>query len=457
RQLVDDIILRNNIAILAVVGLGMNGTPGIAARAFSCIAKQGINVIAIAQGSSELNISMVMEQHESARALRALHKEYGLEKIRPILVRDPSEVKLVIFGLGQIGRSLVKQLQDQREFLDQKLKLRFPIVAVADRSGLLVSDAGFSDVELQDLLTKKLNRKSLFESKIDESVNDQLDHDLWHRPWDRKIFVDLTAIESADLLKKALESGFHVVLANKKPLAIPFPKFRELLDLANHHNLLLRYEATVGAGLPVLDTIDKLLMAGDAVVEILGCLSGTLGFLMTEMEDGIAFSVAVRTAFERGYTEPDPRDDLSGLDVARKALILARTLGLTLNLSDIKLEALFPESLSHNDPEVFLKNLESLDADYAMRIQAARSRAAVLRYVARISKDSVTVGIEELGRDSPFGRLRGTDNQVTLKTQRYASNHLIVTGPGAGAEVTAAGVLNDIINIASSQDRGNRA
>jgi homoserine dehydrogenase len=206
----------------------------------------------------------------------------------------------------------------------------------------------------------------------------------------------------------------------------------------------------------VLDTIDKLEVAGDAVLEILGCLSGTLGYLMTHMEDGVPFSQAVRKAYELGYTEPDPREDLSGMDVARKALILARTMGLTLSLGDIKLEGLFPADCSHDDPEVFLQNLTRLDQVYEQRVRAAQSRSAVLRFVARISHEKVSVGIEELDKSSAFGRLRGTDNQVTLKTQRYANNPLIVTGPGAGAEVTAAGVLNDIITIASSQERGGR-
>jgi len=452
RHLVDEIKLTSNIAVLAVVGLGMNGTPGIAARAFSCIAKQSINIIAIAQGSSELNISIVIEQHEAARALRALHQEYGLEKIRPVLIRDPREINLAIFGLGQIGQVLVRQLQDQKDYLDQKLKLRVRIISVADRSGVLASDKCFSEAALEEFLDRKAKKQKLCVDGTAASLDD-----LWHGAWDRKIFIDLTATDSAAILKKALESGFHVVLANKKPLAIPYPRYKELRDLAAERNLSLRYEATVGAGLPVLDTIDKLEVAGDEVLEILGCLSGTLGYLMTQMEDGVPFSQAVRTAYELGYTEPDPREDLSGMDVARKALILARTIGLTLSLDDIKLEGLFPTDCSHDDPQVFLQNLTRLDKVYDERIRAAQSRSAVLRFVARISHEKVSVGIEELDKDSAFGRLRGTDNQVTLKTQRYANNPLIVTGPGAGAEVTAAGVLNDIITIASSQERGRRS
>ena len=453
-QLVDEVKLRNDVAVLAVVGLGMRGTPGIAARAFSCIAQQKVNIIAIAQGSSELNISIIIDQSEAARALRALHKEYGLEKIRAVSHRDPREVNISIYGFGQIGQVLAKQLRDQKDYLEQRLKLKSPIVALTDRSGLVLREEGFSEAELAEFLQVKAQKLKLRPSGVTADLGGELERQLWVGPWDRKIFIDLTATDSAPLLRRALQSGFHVVLANKKPLAIPYEQYRELIELAASQNLQLRYEATVGAGLPVLDTIDKLVVAGDQVEEILGCFSGTLGYLMTEMEDGVPFSVAVRSAFEKGYTEPDPRDDLSGMDVARKALILARTIGMAINLEDLALDPLFPPELSDDDPQVFLEKLGALDETYAQRIQGARDRGMTLRYVARISREKVTVGIEEISKNSPLGRLRGTDNQVSIKTQRYSSNPLIVTGPGAGAEVTAAGVLNDVITIAVSQERG---
>ncbi len=455
-HLIDEIKLGTQVAVLAVVGLGMRGMPGIAARAFSCIARQQINVIAIAQGSSELNISVVINQDEAARALRALHKEYGLEKLRAVTHRDPREVNLTIFGFGQIGQTLVRQLRDQKDYLEQKLKLKSPVIGLVDRSGLLLAEKGFSEGQIAELLQTKTEGQKLCGKTSSGELEKQLEQKLWHGPWDRQIFIDLTASESAPILMKALQSGFHVVLANKKPLAVAYPIYRELMDLAAANHLQLRYEATVGAGLPVLDTIEKLTVAGDEVQEILGCFSGTLGFLMTELEDGVPFSAAVRSAFERGYTEPDPRDDLSGTDVARKALILARTIGMEINLEDIELAPLFPKELSHEVPLEFIQNLSQLDAAYAERMKKANERHATLRFVARVSREKVVVGIEELSRSSPLGRLRGTDNQVSIKTLRYASNPLIVTGPGAGAEVTAAGVLNDIITIASSQEREGR-
>lgn len=446
-HLIDDVKLKTHVAVLALVGLGMRGTPGIAARTFSCIARQNINVIAIAQGSSELNISILLEQTEATRALRSLHKEYGLEKLRATPHRDPRELNLTLFGFGQIGQTLARQLMDQKDYLDQRLKLRCPIVGLADRSGVVLSEQGFQEDEIQEFLKMKSDRQKL---RSDRQLERTQHHDIWQGPWDRRVFIDLTATDSYPLIKQALENGFHVVLANKKPLAVPYQQYRELMDLADAKNLFLLHEATVGAGLPVLDTIDKLAIAGDPVQEILGCFSGTLGYLMSELEDGTAFSAAVRQAYEKGYTEPDPRDDLSGMDVARKALILARNIGLRLDIEDIALQPLFPDELGSDDPETFLQNIRELDREWDERIRAAKGRGNALRYVARISRERVTVGVEEISKEAPLGRLRGTDNQVSLRTLRYDSNPLIVTGPGAGSGVTAAGVLNDIITIASS-------
>jgi len=267
------------------------------------------------------------------------------------------------------------------------------------------------------------------------------------------VLVDLTAAETAPLLLEALEHGFHIVLANKKPLAVPQSEFDALLEAATSRGLSLRYEATVGAGLPVLDTLRKLKEAGDEVQMIQGCLSGTLGYLMTQLEQGVLFSAAVSQAFALGYTEPDPREDLSGMDVARKALILARALGHRSDLSEIAVDALFPPEISDSNPERFLKKLTQLDEQYQERQRQARKEKKVLRYLAQISKGQIKVGLQAVSSSSSLGRLHGTDNQVVLQTRRYAANPLVVTGPGAGAEVTAAGVLNDILAIASNQDR----
>ena len=205
------------------------------------------------------------------------------------------------------------------------------------------------------------------------------------------------------------------------------------------------------AGLPILDTLAKLKDAGDEVQSLLGCFSGTLGYLMTQLEAGTRFSEAVAKARALGYTEPDPREDLLGRDVGRKALILARTLGLRLDLADVALTPLFPPELDSPVPDAFVRGLAALDADFAARAAAAQREAKVLRYVVRITRARVSVGLEAVEAGSPLGRLRGTDNQIALYTRRYAENPLVVTGPGAGAEVTAAGVLNDLVAIATEK------
>ena len=269
----------------------------------------------------------------------------------------------------------------------------------------------------------------------------------------RPILVDLTSDETAPLIEEALERGFHVVLANKKPLAIKQHDFDRMLAKARDSNLALRYEATAGAGLPVLDTLAKLQESGDRVEQILGCFSGTLGYIMTALEDGVAFSEAVHNAWKLGYTEPDPRDDLSGRDVARKALILARKLGRQLELSDIELQPLYRHDVDDPDPATFMNKLAAMNDEYASRVARARRDHKVLRYVAKIKPRSISVGLEEVPESSPIGRLRGTDNQVAIYSKRYKTNPLVVTGPGAGAGVTAAGVLNDIVAIAMEERR----
>ena len=362
---------------------------------------------------------------------------------------------LVLLGMGQIARTLVGQIQSQRRFFEHDLGLNLQVVGAADRSGLVVEESGFLSDDLKALIQRKKDGLPLSGRRTGKAVDlvKELDGKLFSLPLHRPILVDLTASESAPVIQKALARGFHVVLANKKPLAVEFSRFEELLRTAREHGVQLRYEATVGAGLPVLDTIAKLREAGDEVDTILGCLSGTLGYLMTQLQDGVTFSAAVREAHSLGYTEPDPRDDLSGMDVARKALILARTLGRNVNLDDVTVGALFPSSVSANDPQVFMKNIEKLDEDYAKQVQSAAKAGKVLRYVARIGKKKITVGLESVLNTSPMAQLRGTDNQIVMHTRRYSTNPLVVTGPGAGAEVTAAGVLNDILAVCASEER----
>jgi aspartokinase/homoserine dehydrogenase 1 len=455
-KLIDTVRVESKLALIAVVGLGMRGTPGIAARSFSTLAQNKINVAAIAQGSSELNITVAIREKDVKQALLALHREFQLDKLRPLADATGHQLSVTVHGFGQIGRALVRQITAQTNYFRHDLGLAIKTIALTDRSGIVTSEAGFSASELSDFLHKKAKGEKLTSAspaKVKDKASkvvDALRAKVFSLPQRKSVFVDLTADETAPLLKEALEQGLHVVVANKKPLAVPQAQFDSLMATARERNLSLRYEATVGAGLPVLDTLSKLKEAGDKVETVLGCLSGTLGFLMTQLEQGEAFSEAVRKAHALGYTEPDPREDLSGMDVGRKALILARTLGYRLDLSDIAVTALFPAELSKPEAKAFIDGLKALDAPFKKRTDDAKARGEVLRYIARISPRGVKVAIEAVKVDSPMGRLKGTDNQIVLQTKRYKTNPLVVTGPGAGAEVTAAGVLNDIIAIAQS-------
>lgn len=458
-KLIDRIRAEQEIALIAVVGLGMRGRPGIAARTFSALSGASVNVVAIAQGSSELNITVAIDERDATRALQALHNEYQLDRIRPLADTSGRESKLTLLGFGQIGRELAAQLRSQEKHLREELGLDVKVIAVADRSGIRVEEKGFTNAAMQKLAKQKATGGRLFDRDSPltlAQLQQMMAEELWLLPSHRPILVDLTSDETAPLIQEALEHGFHVVLANKKPLAVAQIEFDRLIATARDRGLSLRYEATAGAGLPVLDTIAKLQEAGDRVETIVGAFSGTLGFIMTALEDGQRFSDAVREAWKRGYTEPDPRDDLSGTDVARKALILARTLGRRLELSDIALEPLFGPAVDDNDPARFVDKLAALDAEFADRVARAKRDGKVLRYVAKIGKRAIRVGVEAVDHASPLGRLRGTDNTVVIQSKRYSTNPLVVTGPGAGAGVTAAGVLNDIVAITMHERRKAR-
>ena len=455
-KLIDRIRAENEIALIAVVGLGMRGRPGIAARTFSALSGANVNVVAIAQGSSELNITIAVDESDASRALQALHNEYQLDKIHPLADTSGRESKLTLLGFGQIGRELAAQLIAQEKHLRQELGLDVKVIALADRSGVKVEEKGFSAAALQRLAKQKASGTRLFDRDsllTLKQLQAAMREELWLLPSHRPILVDLTSDETAPLIQEALENGFHIVLANKKPLAVAQLEFDRLMSTAKERGLALRYEATAGAGLPVLDTLAKLDEAGDRVETILGAFSGTLGFIMSALEDGKRFSDAVREAWKLGYTEPDPRDDLSGTDVARKALILARTLGRRLELSDIALESLFTPAVDDPDPATFVENLRALDDVFAEKVARAQRDGKVLRYVAKIARRSIRVGVEAVEQASPLGRLHGTDNTVVIHSKRYATNPLVVTGPGAGAAVTAAGVLNDIVAITMHERR----
>ena len=349
------------------------------------------------------------------------------------------QVPIIFLGLGNVGRALLRQILDTRDAAALRAGLRLVPIALADVSGLLLDPDGLPEETLRAAL----------QTTADGSLLDALSgtrplSDAGEALQPGCILADVTASTKTEpTLREALDVGCGVVLANKIPMAGPWAKAQAFFEHAR-----LRYEVTVGAGLPVIATLHYLLDTGDQVTAIEGCLSGTLGYLCAELERGVPYSVAVSQARSLGYTEPDPRDDLSGKDVARKALILARTVGWPLEEADLVVEPLYPESLSRVPTEEFMAATSSLDAEYAVRIGEAQSAGRVQRYVARVGPEGGTVGLVAVDRDGPLGALRGPANYIALHTVRYNEVPLVLSGPGAGPEVTAAGVLGDIIRLA---------
>jgi len=443
---IDGVEVRGGVATLAVVGMGMSGTPGIASRTFDALAAGGINVVAIAQGSSELNISVVVDAADATAAVRRIHGAFQLNRIGGGRLVRHDQVDVVLLGFGQIGRALARMLPRAKQ---DGVSLR--IVGAIDRSGYVFDAAGLGTRRLEQLARHKAAGHPLAAAEgaraasAVDAVREIARHALAH-----PILVDVTADDTQAALTLAVSSGMDLVLANKRPLGGPLADARALLDLAAAQGRRLLHETTVGAGLPIIDTFHKLAESGDRVLRIEGCTSGTLGFLLDEVGKGRKFSEALKRAMHLGYTEPDPRDDLSGMDVARKALILARLIGYEGELKDIAVESLVPEPLRGIPCDDFVARIPEMDAAWDARAQAARASGKVWRYIARISRQRVAVALQAVPSSSPFAALKGTDNQVVFTTRRYRDNPLVITGPGAGPQVTAAGVVNDVLKLATT-------
>ncbi len=451
RKDIDGIDVQDGLATVAVVGLGMAGHRGIAARVFAALADAGINIVAIAQGSSELNISFVVAAKDAAPAQRAVHAAFQLAKIGGGSATRAAHRDVVLLGFGQIGRALAGIMaKESKKSLGGKRngasKLR--LAAAIDTTGFVFDPGGLTARTVGELSDAKQSGRSLAQARGGRPAKpaDALTL-LSQHALANPILVDLTAADTTPLVLAAVDAGMDVVLANKRPLAGPRRQSSELWEKVAAANQRMLTEATVGAGLPIFDSYRKLVESGDRVLKIEGCLSGTLGFVLTEVERGKSFSQALRGAMGKGYTEPDPRDDLSGTDVGRKALILGRLLGFAGEPDDVAVESLVPAALRGIARDAFLGRLGEMDADWAKRATAAKAKGATLRYVASVSKDKISVGLETVSRQSPFFGLKGTDNQVAFTTVRYRKNPLVITGPGAGPAVTAAGVLNDLLRL----------
>jgi bifunctional aspartokinase / homoserine dehydrogenase 1 len=449
RRDVDSIQILPGMATIAVVGLGMAGHVGIAARVFTALAAGNVNLIAIAQGSSELNISFVVAASQSGEAQRRIHDAFQLSKIGGGAMSGQESVDVVLLGFGQIGQTLaamiVRGKRDKGSLPKKAAKLR--VVAAIDSSGFIFNPEGLSAAQVATAIRDKKQGKGLSKTAGGHrgSGTDAL-RMLTRHALTRPILVDNTAHDTSALLCAAAEAGMDLVLANKRPLSALKAEDEKLRAAVRKGAGRIRFEATVGAGLPVIDTCRKLVESGDKVLKIEGCLSGTLGFLLTEVSRGRKFSESVLDAMKRGYTEPDPRDDLSGKDVARKALILGRLLGFDGDPADVAVESLVPVAAQKLSREAFVSRLTEWDEEWRKRAESAQAKNSVLRYVATVTGKKLSVGLERVARGTPFASLEGTDNQIAFTTVRYRSP-LVITGAGAGLEVTAGGVLNDILDL----------
>ena len=418
------------LSILAVVGDGMAGAHGVAAKVFAALGDASVNVRAIAQGASERNISVVIDGRSAAKALRAVHSGFYL---------SPHTVSIGVIGPGTVGRVFLDQLAGQAGRLRSESKIDLRVRGILSSSRLLLNDAGVDLGRWREQLERegKASELAAFAQFV------QADH-LPHA-----VIVDCTAsAEVAAHYRDWLAAGIHVVTPNKKANSGDFAQYRALREARRGAGSHYLYEATVGAGLPVIQTLRDLRDTGDEITSIEGIFSGTLAYLFNTYDGKASFSSIVRAAKQKGYTEPDPRDDLSGMDVARKLIILGREMGLELELADVRVESLVPKGLMKCGSEEFLERLPEYDNAMLERLETARAAGKVLRYVGRLdAQGKATVGLVQLELRHPFANIALTDNIVRYATRRYCDNPLIVQGPGAGPEVTAGGVFADLLRL----------
>jgi aspartokinase/homoserine dehydrogenase 1 len=433
RHEVDDRLMhvdrKDGQAILAVVGEGMRGRPGVSGKLFDALGRNSININAIAQGGSERNISCVIDASQQIRALNAIHQAFFEPRKR---------LDLVVVGVGNIGSALLQQLKQQRHYLLAR-GFDVRVVALARSNRFAVSAAGIDLSQWKRVLgasRHKMNPRALAKAIAGlELTNAAL--------------VDCTANpEVVDAYPAFIDANLHVITPNKRANALPWARYSALMEQLARRQKHFFYEANVGAGLPIMSTLRDLIASGDEILKIEGILSGTLSYLFNTFDGTTPFSALVREAHRIGFTEPDPRDDLSGQDVARKLLILAREIGLRMELDEVKVDSLVPRALRKGRfSDKFFTDLARYDADIDARVAAARRRGSVLRYVGVLEQGRAHAALKEFRVAHPVASAKGSDNVIAFTTRRYRRTPLVVQGPGAGADVTAMGVFSDILKL----------
>ena len=426
----DEVVLLHGLATIAVVGENMKQNPGASGRMFRALGRNNINVAAIAQGSSELNISAVIPQADLQKALNALHEAFFLSENKVLHV--------FLVGTGLIGQALIKMIAIQQQKLRSESELDIQIHGMANSRFMAFHEDGFDLKNPHQL--KESDEKMDLEKfiKTMEEMN-----------FSNSVFVDCTASqEVADAYSRVLGAKVAIVTPNKKANSGTMEEYKSLKKLAKKRGVKFLYETNVAAGLPVINTLQDLMLSGDKVIRIEAVLSGSMNFIFSELEKGDPFSEVVRSAKDKGYTEPDPRDDLSGMDVARKILILGREAEQTLEFEDITIQSMVPEDCQNaSSVQEFFEKLKSHDEEFANLLQKADKKGEKLRFMATLENGKAKVGLNSLPNAHPFSSLSGSDNMILLTTERYLDRPMIIRGPGAGADVTAAGVFADVIRI----------
>ena len=436
---IDKPVVEKDFSIIAVVGAAMKNTLGISGRVFHALGLNGVNIIAIAQGSSETNISAVISKHDEGKALNAIHAAFFFPAHR--------SVNLFLIGAGNIGGALLDQIAQTRKKLEEDDMIKINLIGAAAWDKMIFSNEGLDPKKAKEMLNETGKAEGAESFNLGGFIERMVSFNL-----PNTCFCDCTASdEIAVFYEKILQHSIPIVTPNKKANSSALAYYKKLISYSKGKGIPYLYETTVGAGLPVISTLRDLFISGDKVKKIEAVLSGTLSFIFNNFDGSKSFSALVREAKAKGYTEPDPRDDLNAMDAARKVLILARECGLPMEFSNVKIEPILPAAcLKAKDVEAFFTELEKSDDDFEKRRAKAAAEGKLLRYVAVIEDGKAKLSLRGEEEGSPFRSLVDTDNIIVITTGRYSKLPMVIRGPGAGAQVTAGGVFADIVRTAKA-------